>query len=69
MKQLNLVFKLETAMTDNEREISFVIFWNGIIDSRLPFMSGNQQYFQNQSCSVNTIPHTTPSHSIPFILS
>jgi hypothetical protein len=29
---------------------------NGIIDSQLPSMSGNQWYFQKQSCSINNIP-------------
>ncbi len=46
-----------------------MIIWNGIIDSHLPFLSGKQQYFQNQSRYVYTILHRVPSNSVLLIFS
>ncbi len=46
-----------------------MIIWNDIMDSHLSFMSGNQRYFQNQSCSVNIILCPILSRSIKFVFS
>ncbi len=41
-----------------------MIIWNGIVDPRLPFMRGNQWYFQSQYCYCSI-----SFHSVPFIFS
>jgi hypothetical protein len=41
-----------------------MIICNGIVGPHLPFISGNQWYFQNQYCY-----HSISFHSVPFIFS
>ncbi len=47
----------------------FIIIWNATINSHLPLIRSTQWYFQNHSCSVNTISHPVPSHSILLFFS
>jgi hypothetical protein len=63
IKQFNLVYKLGMVMNNHEQEIPFLLIWNGIIDSRLPFIIGNQWYFQKHYCSHSISFPSVPSHS------
>jgi hypothetical protein len=44
IKQLNLIYKVGKLMTSLEPLIPFKFILNSISESRLPFMSGKQEY-------------------------
>jgi hypothetical protein len=45
IERSNLVYKVGTAMTESEREISFTTLTNNIASSHLPFMNGVSMIF------------------------